>query len=317
MEHAYREDELQGAMIIDSEGYVYGKVEKVNIDEDEIVLLACEDKPDVKTVANMTSLKETLQRGVRTTLGSRLRRIAPEKILSKRIRKEFGLSNNEELSDELYLKYATRMGVSVPYVKAAVERKEQKGTVKLNEIKTIRITVMGRDKETKVTKVILLRKPKEAAFRRIPIQKKAPYRGTDAIKDKLVLDSEGNALGYADSVVLFPGAPGIRVYVSKVSGQVNLRLLTKYLERSGQAHVAALVRKHLMDPEPRRSTVETEELEDFMHLTKVTFMMPEKLIASHRDKEFVAHIPWNFIHKIGDVILLNSTLTDLRSKGCL
>jgi len=316
MERAYREDELLGATIIDSEGYVYGKVEKVNITEDEIVLFAYEDKPDVKTVADVTSLKEELLKGVKSTFGSRFRRVTSWEILTSGIRKELGLGLDEQLTDEHYLKYAERIGVSIPRVKATVERKEQKGTVSLNEIKTIRMTVLGKEKGTRIIKVILLQEPKEAAFRRIPIQEKVPYRSTDVIKDKLVLDSEGNALGYVDSVVLFQGMPGVRVYVSKVSGQVSLSMLARYLDESGKSDAATLVRKQFLEsPELHRYTVETEELEDFMRKKKLTFKLPERVMASQGTREFVADIPWDAIYKIGDVVLLKSALTDLQSKG--
>ena len=317
MERAYREDELLEATIIDSEGYVYGKVEKINITEDEIVLLACEDKPDVKTVADVNNLKEELLKGIKTTVGSRFRRITPEEILTENIRKELGLGLYEQLSDGHYLKYAERLGVLIPYLKATVKRKEHKGTVSLNEIKTIRVTVLGKEKDTRVIKIVLLQEPKEAAFRKIPIQKEVPYRSTDAIKDKLVLDAEGNALGYIDSVVLFQGMPGIRVYVSKMSGQVSLSLLTRYLEESSQSDAAVQVRKHLMDTEPHRYTVETGELEDFMRQKKLTFRLPEGVMASQSAKEFVTDIPWDSICKIGDVVLLKSTFAGLRSKGYL
>ena len=317
MERAYREDELVDATIIDSEGYIYGKVEKINIGENEIVVLAYEGKPDVKTVADLVSLKSDLLKGVQLSFGSKMRRMTPEDILTESIRKELGLSLDGRLNDEHYLKYAERMGVSVPMVKATVERKEQKGNVSLNEIKTVRITVIGKEKGTKVIKIILLRKPKEAEFRKIPIQTKVPYRSTEIIKDKLVLDVEGNALGYVDSVVLFQGMPGIRVYVSKMSGQASLSLLARYLDESGQSNAAALVRKHLLDPESHRYTATTDELEDFMREKKLSFRLPDNVIGSQDAREFVADFPWDEIQKIGDIVLLKSTLTDLRSKGYL
>jgi len=315
MERAYREDELIDATIVDSEGYIYGKVEKINVGENEIVVLAYEGKPDVKTVADLANLKADLLKGVKSSFGLRVRRVNPEDILAESIRKELGLGLDERLSDEHYLKYTERMGLSVPMVKATVERKEQKGNVSLNEIKTLRITVIGKEKGTKAIKIILLRKPKEAEFRKIPIQTKVPYRSTEIIKDKLVLDTEGNAVGYVDSVVLFQGMPGIRVYVSKMSGQVSLSLLTRYLDESGQSNAAALVRKDLLDPESHRYTVTTEELEDFMHQKKLSFRLPENVVGSQGAREFVADIPWDEIQKIGDIVLLKSTLTDLRAKG--
>ena len=187
----------------------------------------------------------------------------------------------------------------------------------LSEIKTIRITVIGKEKGTKVIKVVLLRKPKEADFRKIPIQTKVPYRSTELIKDKLVLDTEGNALGYVDSTVLFQGTLGIRVYISKASGQVSLTLLNHYLEEVGQSNVANQVRKHLLGPETRRYTATIEEVEDFMHKMKLNFRLPEKVIGSQDARELVADIPWSEIQKIGDVVILKSTLTDLRSKGLI
>ena len=120
MERAYREDELIGAAIIDSEGYIYGKVEKITINEDEIVVLACEGKPDVKTVADVSSLKESLLKNVKTDFGVRLRRVNLEEVLDQNIRKEFGLGLDEQLSDEHYLKYAERMGVEIPQTKATL-----------------------------------------------------------------------------------------------------------------------------------------------------------------------------------------------------
>jgi len=315
VERAYREDELLDALVIDSEGYVYGKVGKIKISEDEVLLLVNEYKPDVKTVVDVASLKEELLKGAKKNFGSRLRRMTLSDILAKDVRKDLGLGLDDQLADEHFLKYAERLGIPIRYTKVASERKDQKGAVSLNEIKTIKTTVIGREKGTTVIRVILLREPKEAAFRGIPVQENAPYRSTEAVKDKLVLETNGQALGYVDSVVLFDSMPGIRVYVSKTGGLVNLSLLTRYLEESGQSDVADLMRKQLMNPELNRYNAEIEEVEDFMRQTRLSFRVPEKIISSHHTREFVADIPWNNIHKIGDVILLKSTLTDLRSKG--
>jgi sporulation protein YlmC with PRC-barrel domain len=43
--------------------------------------------------------------------------------------------------------------------------------------------------------------------------------------------------------------------------------------------------------------------------------LPENVVGSQGAREFVADIPWDEIQKIGDIILLKSTLTDLRAKG--
>lgn len=316
MERAYREDELLGATIIDSEGYVYGKVEKISITEDEIILLAYEEKPDVKTVVDADNLKETLLKDVKKSIGLKLRGITPNDTLTENIRKELGLRLDEKLSDEHYEKYAERLSLPLPLTKATIDRREEKGTVTLNEVKTMKVTVIGKEKWTKTVKVILLHEPREAVFRRIPVQKKVPYRNTDVLKDKLVLDSDGKALGYVDSVVLFQEMPGIRVYVSRVSGQVSLSMLARYLEESGKSDAAGLLRKHFADyPDSHRYTLTLDELDDFMNSTKISFVLPENIITNQGTRDLVADIPWDAINKIGDVVLLKSTLTDLRSKG--
>lgn len=316
MERAYREDELQEATIIDSEGYIYGKVEKVEIEEDEIVLTAYESKPDVKTKADLEGLKTELLNNVKVTLTTKLQRLSPTDVLTRNIRKELGLKLNEPLTDRHFINYAERLGIAIPQTKASIERKEPKGTVSLDEIKAMKISVVERREGTEVIKVILLRKPREATFRKIPIQKTVPYRSTEAIRDKLILDADGTVLGYVDSIVLFQDKLGIRVFSSKKTGQVSLGLLNKYLEETGKPDVATLLRKHF--ERSRRSysyTIKKEDLEAFMNEMKLTFRLPEKVMASSNVREFVADIPWNDVYKIGDVVLLKSTLSDLQSKG--
>jgi sporulation protein YlmC with PRC-barrel domain len=58
-----------------------------------------------------------------------------------------------------------------------------------------------------------------------------------------------------------------------------------------------------------------DELDDFMNSTKISFVLPENVITNQGTRDLVADIPWDAINKIGDVVLLKSTLTDLRSKG--
>ncbi len=46
MERAYREDELLDSVVVDSEGYIYGRIGKIDIKEDEVSLLIYEARPD-------------------------------------------------------------------------------------------------------------------------------------------------------------------------------------------------------------------------------------------------------------------------------
>ncbi len=312
MDRAYREDELLDATVIDSEGYIYGKVEKIDVGEEEITLVVYESKPDMKTIVDVDALKLELLKNVQVSFGAKIQGLPPMKILLRNIKKELGLKPAESITNKHYQEYAKRLGTPIPRRKVETERREPKGDINIKEIKAIKVSIIRTEKEEKVIKLILLNDPREAVFRNIPVQHKVPYRNTDAIKDKLVLDSGGTALGYADSVVLFHNGLGIRVYSPKTTGGVDLNVLSKYLDMWGKSHVEKLIRRYFA-----RDVVRREELDDFMKKAGLTLALPTEAVRSKVVKEFLMDVPWDTIHKIGDVVILGLTLVDLQSKGYL
>ncbi len=315
MERAYREDELLDSIVVDSEGYIYGKVGKINIKEDEIGLLVYETKPDERTVVNIDVVKEELLKRVKLTFTAKLQRLSHPEVLAQKIQEELDLRNEEPLTDQHYVKYAERLGIEIPYKKVAEGRKEPKGIVTLSDVKTIGIAVIGKAESPSVIKVILLHEPKEARFRKIPVQKTVPYRSTEMIRDKLVLDASGLAVGYVDSIVLFPNTPGIRIYSSKPTDSVMLRQLFVHLEKIGRPDIIEAIKKYFeIERGARVYRVMMDDLKDFMRNTKITFKVPENLLLDRSVKEFLMDIPWDIVHKVGDVVLLRTTLSELKSK---
>lgn len=227
-----------------------------------------------------------------------------------------GLEPGATLTEGSYVKYAERLDIQVPYKKVMGSRKEPKGTMGMSEIKTIKTSVLGGEKGSTVIRAILLHEPREASFRNVPIQKKVPYQTTESVKDKLVFDSDGTAIGYVDSIVLFRNSLGIRVYSTKVTGMVSLSWLDRYLEQIGRPDVSESIKRHFMI---ERGThvyqIRREDLEDFMQKTGLTFPLPEDVVFDQSVKELLMDIPWDALHKIGDVVLLKLTLADLRAKG--
>ena len=312
MDRAYREDELLDATVIDSEGYIYGKIEKIDVGEKEITLVVYESKPDIKTMVDIEALKLELLKNVRVTFGAKIQSLTPMMILVGNIRKELGLKSEERIADSHYKEYAKRLGISIPRKKVETERREPKGDINVKEVKAIKISVIRTQKDEKVVKLVLLNDAREAMFRSIPVQKKVPYRNTEAIKDKLVLDSDGAALGYVDSVVLYRTGPGIRVYSPSTTDGVDLKVLSKYLDLWGKPHIAKLIRTYFA-----KEIITRQELEDFKKKADLTLTLPSKSIVSSVVKEFLMDVPWDAIRKIGDVVILGLTLLDLQSKGYL
>ncbi|MFQ5621642.1 MAG: hypothetical protein ACE5FT_07450 [Candidatus Nanoarchaeia archaeon] len=316
MERAYREDELLDSIVIDSEGYIYGKIGKINIKEDEIDLLVYETKPDERTVVNIDAVKEELLKKAKLTFTAKLQRLSRSEVLTRNIQDEFDLKREEPLTDQHYIKYAERLGIEIPYTKIAEGRKEPKGIITLRDVKTIGIATIGTGERSSVIKVILLHKPKEAEFRKIPVQETVPYQSTRTIRDKLVVDASGLAVGYADSVVLFSNTLGIRIYSSKPTDSVRLSWLFLHLEKIGRPDIIEAIKKYFeIEKGAHVYRVMMDDLKDFMRNTKIIFKVPENLLLDRSVKEFLMDIPWNIVHKVGDVVLLRTTLSELKSKG--
>ena len=314
MERAYREDELLDAVVIDSEGYIYGKVGKIIVKEDEICFSVYETKPDERTAVNLDVLKEELLKRIKLTFSAKLQRLPSSEVLTQNIRKEFGLKSEEPLTDQHYIKYSERLGIEIPYKKVTEERRESKGIVTLQEVKTIGLSTIGSKERSTVIKIILLHEPKEAKFRKIPLQKTIPYRSTETLRDKLVIDSDGLAVGYVDSVVVFRHMPGIRIYTSKPTDSVSLRWLFRYLDKMDRPDIIEALKKYFrIESESHVYFVKMDDLEDFMLKTKLTFKVSENVLFNQHIKDFIIDVPWDVMHKIGDVVLLRLTSPEARA----
>ena len=294
MELAYREDELLDSVVIDSEGYIYGKVGKVIVKEDEICLSIYETKPDERTMADIDALKEELLERAPKTFAAKLQRLSSLEVLQQNIQKEFGLPEEVPLTDEHYIKYAERLGIEIRYKKTFEERREPKGMVTLSEVKNIGISTIGTKERSTAVKVILLHEPKEAMFRKIPVQKTIPYRSTEMLRDKLVVDADGLAVGYVDSLVLFCHMPGIRIYTSKPTDSVSLSWLSRYLEKIDRPDIIDALKKYFgIEKSSHIYNIKLDDLEEFMRKTKLTFKVPESVLFDQQVKEFITDIPWD------------------------
>lgn len=317
MERAYREDELLDSIVIDSEGYIYGMIGEVEIKEKEVELLIYETKPDEKTIVDTNTLKQKLLEKVDLPLSAKIRRMSHLEVLNELIREQLNIEPGEVISNEHYTKYAEKLGLEIPYVKAAVERKEPKGTVALSEIKTLSVSTLGKGENAQLIRTAILSEPKEAKFRKIPVQRNVPYQDTKMTRDKLVIDASGIAVGYVDSIVLYHNTPGLRIYSSRPTQNVNLIYLFRHLEEIGRPDIVEAVKNHfrIEDRSPLMLSVGMADLEDFMKKMKLKLKIPETVGWNRDVKDIVMDIPWEMIHKIGDVVLLKQTLSEFRSKG--
>ncbi len=314
MERAYKEEELVDGVVIDSEGYIYGKVDGINVEEDKVVFLVYESKPDSKELPDIEALKDDLAERVKTSFTDRMRGVSQRELLEKRIREELDLNSDEALKNEHIVSYGERVGVKASIKKAEVERREVKGEVELGEISAIMVSVINTRDEEKTLKVVFLNQPREAMYRRIPLQETVPFKNSESLRDKLVLDAQGVALGFVDSVVFSPSGVSMRVCAYRPMDYVRLRGLYDYFDDAGRTAFAELIKGYFKGDEARR-----DELEDFIYRMArgSSLPIPPDLIYQRYVKEMTMDVPWKGIHKIGDVVVLKLPLPELKEKGYL
>src|SRR5712692_9387636 len=119
-------EEFLGSLVIDSEGYIYGKTRKPEIRPDRIVLEVYRERTVEDSHPDIPALQNILVSMIKKTFGK-----PTMQDLYAQIRKE---TTKTQLSDEELLEYAKRKGVSIPMIKGSRIIEEKKGAVESPDI---------------------------------------------------------------------------------------------------------------------------------------------------------------------------------------
>jgi hypothetical protein len=203
----YSLDEIRNAMVVDSEGLIYGYVKGLHIIENSVKL------------AVYTSFK------VNEPV------VDVEKLVSILL-KRANITGSEPL--EVLVSLARREGIDIPYRVAEREVEWLKGFVPVEEVQLIDVKRVSVDEVDEVVKVVLLSTPREALFRGFSVQSSAPVYRVEQVLNKLVVSLSRGVLGVCKEVVVGPGALGFRVYrVRSVKKVVNWIAFTSHIKRLG------------------------------------------------------------------------------------
>lgn len=283
-------EEFLGSLVIDSEGYIYGKTRKPEIRPDRIVLEVYRERTVEDSHPDIPALQNILVSMIKKTFGK-----PTMQDLYAQIRRE---TTKTQLSDEELLEYAKRKGVSIPMIKGSRIIEEKKGAVESPDIEAIGKTDLG--------VCILLKKPLEAAQRGLRSAKPVPFRPFHELGPKMIIDSRARIIGHAADIFLNSvGEPQIKL---KKQGTVeqevpDIQALESYLLSQGEK-------------KDRLYKV----VADAYHLKQVTpdhlvswarqqgYQIPTKKAHEKRELEFQYLLPWKAIRKIGDVVLLDGPI---------
>jgi sporulation protein YlmC with PRC-barrel domain len=274
-------DEIRDAMVIDSEGFIYGYVKDLQVLEEDVGLAVYISSRVNEPVVDVEKLQS---------------------ILSSRA----SLRGDEPL--ELLVSLARRDGLDIPYKVAEKEVKWLKGFVPVSEIQLIDIKRTSVDNIDSLIKVILLKTPREAIFRGLPARGPKPVYRVDQVLNKIIVSMSRGVLGIAKEVVIGAGEIGFRVYrVRSLKKVVNWIAFTAQVKRLGfKEAYERLV--EFRDPY-RFSKLDVsiakdveEVLKDLKEKDKVVVLLQEFVEVEPGAIEF-EDIPSSDVVKVGDVVI--------------
>ena len=276
----YSGEELRGALVFDSECLFYGRVEGLRLSSDDIYLeVYVEFRADSRVIDAEALVGRLEARGI----------------------------HPERRDLEYLVALARESGVRVPYKRATAPYKMLKGLVASREILLIDEADLQRRGEEEASKirVVLLSTPREARYRGLKTSnpRKLPEPGD--IEDKLVISASKGLLGYAHSLVVGPGGPGLRVYKRHgFEGYINwigfLNALLREGYRRAYEELSSIADAYR---NPRLDLSWLERVKASIDDPRVASLLDEfierrPLTASYTD------IPWSSISRLGDCILV-------------
>ncbi len=283
MARFYSLAELRGAIIVDSEGLIYGLLDDLRFLPDDVLLVAVVEASARDLVVDRDRLVEELR------------------------------SRGVEVGGEDTLEYlvarAREEGLDIPVREAVRPMKLVKGFISIREVLWADKATLRKGEDLREVKVILLKTPREARFRGIRAQETLSIPKPEELKGKLVLSLSEGILGYAGDIVIGPGEPGLRAYKGMgVEGYINWLAFLSRLKKSGHRELYERLADY-RDP-LRNTRLDISLLGEVKRLLRELEAPPAVLglLEQHVDRRPVLgsyrDIPWSKVRKIRDVIIV-------------
>lgn len=299
----YREEELLEALAVDSEGHIVGRVSSFVVAPRTIIVKVYGLEKRSRTEPDKEGLLKKLMGLLPKKRGFRSKDPSLDD-LNAEIRRELGKETKEGITLEDLVRYAEMKEVEVPERTVEKEVKVEEVEFPWGLVKKIGVSP--------IDKCLLLREPIEPSGKVRTSRKRPPFYGTDSLKEKIVLDSEGRIIGRAERFLL--GIPP------------GLLIMKETLQRNEIPDLDALeeqlVSKMFKTKKELYQTVATAyglsgqfKAEDLKAGYLLGWAYSQKLdvpmiVEEQRAVEELA-VDWTDLDKINDVILLKRPLEEL------
>jgi sporulation protein YlmC with PRC-barrel domain/ribosomal protein L40E len=293
---AYAPEELVDALVVDSAGYICGRVDNVTVEKGTAVVKIYETEMESKPATDLSKLETALLSKVKKRIGK------PQKEdLYRQIMKEMDVG---EVTTETLEKYALRKRISIPKKTVSKSKKTAKGTIAWRNVRCINSTELGT--------CILLKVPMEAVRRGVKLKKGVPYQAYEELGPKLVVDSEGKIVGNVEGLRFNTKGP-------------HLHLLRSFAIKREEPDAEKLrenilSQTNMNERELGEQISENLDLDDMAPVTSENlvywareegYLIPTKKIEDEKKIHLKHVIPWTRIRKIGDVVLLDKSIEEI------
>ena len=289
----FRPSELVGTLVVDFEGYIYGRVIKVDIGpEGPVFKIRCL-KNVQKSMPDIDALKQDLLRDLKEKFN-----VSNVQEIYEFIAKELKI---QSVTENDLISYAKLKEVKIPMKEVLREVEEEKPDIRLDDVKTINKSELG--------SCILVKTPIEAMMRGIEPQEPVLYQSEESLRGKIVIDNTAKILGKAHSFMM--SAEGLSIQVGK-DGMVT-KLIPDMSSLKKRIFSEKTSKEIIKDMESLGFD-QPQDLNDDKLLTYAKmrgYEIPTRLESNKTILLYKSSVPWHQIRKIGDVVLLNKTLLEV------
>lgn len=276
----YSIEELRGALVVDSEALVYGRLGGARFTQAGVFL-------EVYVEYSVESL-------------------APDKEKLEEALRRQGVRVPETLED--LVATARSLGLEIPVQKTRVPLRLLKGLVPVEHVELIDLkTVETSSGQRRREAVVLLSEPREAKYRGAPVGQPPPRHPTPSmVLGKLVVSRTRGILGRVAELVIGPREPGIRVTLTGAApGYVNWAGLLRRIRREdSEAYekLASIIDYHR---EPRIGLERLEEIRSLLskHAPRYAGLLDEYIVREER-RTGVHDVPWSSVVRLGEIVLV-------------
>lgn len=289
----FEEEYLKDAIVVDSEGYVCGRVNGFTVEPDSIFinLYGYDEK-----VEEIPDEEELIKRLIGLIPKPFFRREASIEEFYTWARETLHLSNREPVMPAHLIELAEKKNLEVPYKTEEITTKVDKGSVRWSLVAKVGITDLG--------KCILLNEAVEAQKRGIAVNDKVSFKDTKEVAGAIVIDSDAKIVGLTQKF-LVGDLPGLLINVEHVQKieQYDVNAVTSSL-------IPSLYQDFDQLSKQVRKDLKLKEITDddmVVWAKKNKINVPIKTIENI-EILMELRMDWNKIAKIGDIVILREPI---------